>query len=153
MEEKIKALHLEINDQSELLTGKAEINTAGGDAFLIKNAAQRIKAVLDRNKISKQSRIRGLADYAYAIKRTGDVHEALRHITEAADLAKDHAPKMFPLVAFNVACYQCILGNSTPALSWLKLAIESNPEYKDSAQKDEDFKSIWGLDAFKELMK
>lgn len=153
MQEKIDGLHREINDQAELLTGKAEINTAGGDAFLINNAAQRIKAVLDRNHISKQSRIRGLADYAYAIKRTGDVRDALRNIQEAAALAKEYAPKMFPLVAFNAACYESILGNSANALDWLKQAIEKNPTYKDLAKKDADFSKLSELDEFKELTK
>lgn len=153
MQEKIHALHREINDQAELLTAKSEIATAGGDAFALANAAQRIKTVLERDHISKQSRIRGLADYAYAIKRTGNVPDALLHIEKAAELARECAPKMLPLVAFNAACYSCILGQTEKALEWLKTAIEHNPDYKESAKKDGDFKSIWEAEKFKTLTK
>jgi tetratricopeptide (TPR) repeat protein len=152
MQEKINALHREINDQSELLTAKAEINTANGDAFVLKNAAQRIREVLDRNQVSKESRIRGLADYAYAIKRTGDILDALKHIKEAADLAKDHAPQMIALLAFNAACYECMLGHESHSLEWLKLAIEKNPDYKSSAKADKDFSKINEHEAFKRLV-
>lgn len=151
MQEKIHALHREINDQAELLTAKSEIATSGGDTFTLANAAQRIKAVLERDHISKQSRIRGLADYAYAIKRTGNVPDALLHIEKAAELARECAPKMIPLVAFNAACYSCILGQTEKALTWLKTAIEHNPDYKETAKKDGDLKSIWEADKFKTL--
>lgn len=150
---KITALHREINDQSELLSAKAEINIASGSTFLLKNAARRIKLVLDRNEVSKQARIRGLADYAYAIKRTGDVPDALRHIEEAAVLAKESEPTMFSLIAFNAGCYECILGNRERALVWLKQAIEQHPEYKESAKRDKDFESIWEMPEFAEITK
>lgn len=149
-----KDLRREINDQIELVVARVEIDqsmtAAGVDARMLRNASTRIQAVLDRKEVSIKARIRGLADVAFAKKRLGDHESAFRLIKEAATTAKTQEPDMYPLLAFNAACYASLLKDSS-ALEWLRQAIEKNNHYKVAAATDSDFASIKDLKEFKDL--
>jgi predicted Zn-dependent protease len=52
-----------------------------------------------------------------------------------------------PLIAYNVACYYCNVGNDIQALAWLQKAFELAGDRKDvrvTAQADPDLQSLWG---------
>jgi hypothetical protein len=154
MGDRIQALHRELNNQAELFSAKAEVEIAisNNNMYGLANAATRIKSVLDRDDVSAESRIRGLADYAYAIKRTGDVKKALESISAAVPLAREKAPIKLPLLLFNAACYAAILEDKDSALRYLEEAISLNSSYKSSAQTDKDFTSVSETSKFKELI-
>ena len=79
------------------------------------------------------------------IHRSFALHE-LRRTTEARDLLLPAVDK-FPQVGtipYNLACYECQLGNLDPARKWLKRAIrlEGRKEIVTRALEDTDLKSL-----------
>lgn len=151
-------LHRELNDQIELLGARVEIDQSMKAELnrdqtnrLLTNASKRIKTVLDRNQVSVEAKIRGLADLAWAQKRLGDIEQSLEHILSAAAAAKEQKPGMYPLLAFNAACYSSLL-NKPNACDWLAEAIRVAPHYKQSARTDPDFDTIKDSQRFKELV-
>lgn len=69
--------------------------------------------------------------------------EALAAIGKAVELAPDH-----PLNKYNRACIYYLTGDRVHALDDLKTACEKMPRLKESARKDEDFKSLWEDEEF-----
>lgn len=148
-------LRREINDQIELVVARVEIEqsikSAAVDARMLRNASKRIQAVLDRKEVSNKARIRGLADLAFAKKRLGDHESAFFLVVEAANEAENNEAEMFPLLAYNAACYASLL-SKPEALDWLRKAIHKVPHYKESALKDTDFACMKESASFKELL-
>lgn len=150
-------LHREINDQIELIAARAEIDQAINGKFepaqgnrMLANASKRIQVVLDSHQVSIKARIRGMADLAFALKRLGDHEKAFQTVTDAADSAQSLEPKMFPLLAYNAACYATLL-DKPDSCEWLSKAIAANAQYKEAAKKDVDFEKIRETSRFKEL--
>jgi tetratricopeptide (TPR) repeat protein len=56
-------------------------------------------------------------------------------------------------VAYNVACLCAKNGRAETALQYLKLGIEVDPSYKESAKTDKDFDSIRHLPQFQQLIR
>ena len=142
------ATRKEMNGQMELMAARGELDQAINGKFdpqlanrMLNNAVKRISSVLEGQEMSTKAKIRGLADLAYARKRLGDVETAFETVHKAADLARADAPSMFPLLAYNAACYACLL-NQAEAIQWLKDAIAADSQYKENAAKDSDFASI-----------
>lgn len=44
---------------------------------------------------------------------------------------------------FNLACYECLLGNFEEAKRRLMDAIRLNPDYRLAALRDEDWQPLW----------
>ncbi|MEO7161255.1 MAG: hypothetical protein ABJA84_03870 [Polaromonas sp.] len=157
IESSMGGVRAEMLARIELLAASAEIAHAknGNESAqqkmqLLSTAAKRLDAVVKRPELSPETRIRGLADLGYAKKRLGDVDSAFSVVQEAATLAKHHAPDMYPLLAYNAACYSAILGR-TEASDWLSRAINENAEYRDNACADEDFLKVRDFEWFKKL--
>jgi hypothetical protein len=141
-------VHREINNQIELIAARAEIDQAINGKFelamsnrMLANACKRIDVVLADQQVSTKARIRGMADAAFAKKRLGQIELALDAVVAAANLAEGDQPEMYPLLAYNAACYSCLLGKSD-ALTWLAAAIKANPQHKDGAKADTDFATL-----------
>lgn len=80
------------------------------------------------------------------IHRSYALHE-LKRTQEARDLllpAVENFPKV-ETIPYNLACYECQLGNLTAARSWLLRALKrSDPaELKARALEDVDLKPLW----------
>ena len=80
---------------------------------------------------------------AYAVRRKtdGGIPQAREILTKARTL--------FPaetLIVYNLACYDCQLGDEASALQWLEqaVALGSKKEIKQMALKDQDLKPLWG---------
>ena len=151
-------VHGEINDQIELIAARAEIDQAINGKFesemanrMLANACKRIEAVLANQQVSIKARIRGMAHVAYAKKRLGDVEAAFAAVEQAANLAKDAEPTMFSLLAYNAACYACIL-QKPDCLRWLADAVAANPQHKEGAMKDPDFAGLKDTQEFQALV-
>jgi tetratricopeptide (TPR) repeat protein len=69
-----------------------------------------------------------------------DLQEALRLNSDSAEAYYDSA------------CIESILGNSSKALKFIKIAIEKESEYKEKARHDSDFENIRNTTRFKELV-
>lgn len=151
-------LRAEINGRIELLTARAEIAYAenetdpklklGGFA----SAISRIESALLLPDLPSSTKIKGLADLGYAKKRQGDVNGAMVKVMEAAGIAELDVPAMFPLLAYNAACYAVLLGRAD-ARQWLQKAIHANAEYRESACQDADFSAVHQEQWFIELIK
>jgi hypothetical protein len=74
------------------------------------------------------------------------LHE-LKRTAEARDLLLPAVSK-FPREAtltYNVACYECRLGNLSVARQWLKrtFALKMGPPFRLEAQSDPDLEILW----------
>jgi len=56
-----------------------------------------------------------------------------------------------PVNIYNRACIYCLKGDKANALADLEKAISMNPFFKESARKDEDFKSLYDDEDFKKI--
>ena len=79
---------------------------------------------------------------AYAVRRKegGGLDAAKRILAQA----QFQFPKE-PIIAYNLACYECQLGNETAALDWLRRAQSNGPpgKIRSMALDDRDFEPIW----------
>ena len=74
---------------------------------------------------------------------------------EEASIAVQKAIAIDPRDAqavYNAACYMSLLGRKSDALRYLERAIDINAKYKKAAKSDEDFKSLWDDDDFKQIV-
>ena len=75
---------------------------------------------------------------AYATRRT-------ESLESARDILLD-ALKRFPKIAvipFNLACYECRLGQLEKAMDYLARAFKLDATFHDQALEDEDLKPLW----------
>lgn len=75
---------------------------------------------------------------AYAKRRAEGIEVARRILADAAPL--------FPKVAtipFNLACYECQLGNLDEAMRKLQQAFALDGSYREAALEDEDLRALW----------
>ena len=82
----------------------------------------------------------GVIHCAYALHELDRTQEALNVLLPAAH----RFPKEFT-IAYNLACYTCVLGDRKAAWQWLEKAIElrDTAETKSMALNDPDLESIW----------
>ncbi len=76
--------------------------------------------------------------WAYATRRAESM--------EAARIILVNAVERLPNVAifhYNLACYECLLGNLETAKSRLKRTFDLEPRYRLKALEDEDLKAVW----------
>ncbi len=153
-------MRAEINAQAELLAARSEMDHANYFADPVEqnryrlNAIRRIEKVLENcSEVSYAAQIRGMADLAFNAKRLGDLPKALDTVHRAAELAREHAPDMLHLLAFNCACYGARLNRDEKEIQyWLVEAIKLKPEYKAAAATDEDFNGVRDKEWFKALV-
>jgi predicted Zn-dependent protease len=75
---------------------------------------------------------------AYAVRR-GESIEAAR------DILLD-AKKRFPkaaVIPFNLACYECQLGHTDAAMTFLEKAFKLDAHFREQAFDDDDLKPVW----------
>jgi tetratricopeptide (TPR) repeat protein len=79
---------------------------------------------------------------AYATRRMpgGGIPQAKEILSKAQPLF----PKE-PLIAYNLACYECLLGNSKAAWKWLEKAFDAGDpkRFKLMALQDRDLEPLW----------
>ncbi len=86
--------------------------------------------------------VSGWLHRAYALRRiqNGGLHQAWEALVPAADKFPQE-----PVVAFNLSCYACQLGQLDAARVWLKCALKIGgaQAIKTMALADEDLKPLW----------
>jgi tetratricopeptide (TPR) repeat protein len=75
---------------------------------------------------------------AYATRRCDSI-EVARNILVVAQ--KKHPNEA--IIPYNIACYDCQLGNLESAKGYLEHAIQLSPKIKPMAMEDEDLKPLW----------
>jgi tetratricopeptide (TPR) repeat protein len=75
---------------------------------------------------------------AYAVRRAGSLHAAKPILLDA--VRRNPAVAMFH---FNLACYDCQLGDLEGAKAWLKTAFAINPKLRQIALEDGDLEPLW----------
>jgi len=98
-------------------------------------------ALLTKGRILKR-----MAKPEGQLVNTDLLKQALKFASQASELEPDR-----PQPAYNVACYQALLGDKTEVLKNLGRAIQLNPSLKETAKTDDDFKSLWQDPDFKKL--
>lgn len=76
--------------------------------------------------------------YAYATRRAQTLEAAKAILLEAI---RKHPGE--PMIPFNLACYECQLGNLDVAKSYLKVAFAMEPKMRTTALNDPDLKPLW----------
>ena len=84
----------------------------------------------------------------------------LRRLYEAGDYAEvvERGRKLIesdprsPLLFYNVACCECLSGQTADALEHVRRAIELSGQFRDYAKNDSDLDAIRGEPAFEELV-
>lgn len=96
---------------------------------------------------------------AYRVPPGGELSDFFEHYNkqdyEGALAACHVALEKFPgnaLILYNVACMQSMLGRGDEALETLRTALEDWPQFKENAQKDDDFMSLREEPRFLELV-
>ena len=77
--------------------------------------------------------------HAYVARRAESIHAARTILCDA--LGK--FPQM-AVIPFNLACYECQLGELQLAHEYLQAAFELDPSFRDLALRDEDLEPLWG---------
>jgi tetratricopeptide (TPR) repeat protein len=85
---------------------------------------------------------------ASSLAKTGQYNEALTTMNKGIELAPN-APENY----YNRACIYSLKGDKSKALADLKKAFSINPEFKKYAVTDNDLKSLYEDNEFKELTK
>lgn len=80
------------------------------------------------------------------LSRLGRYDEAITSMNKGLEIAPNS-----PVNLYNRACIYSLKGDKAKALADLKQAISVYPGFKESATKDEDFKSLWNDEEFKKL--
>lgn len=79
---------------------------------------------------------------AYAIRRVpkGSVERAAEGLRPAAEKFPEE-----PTIPYNLACYECVLGNMDEARRWLQEAVRRGgaKKIKAMASRDEDLEPLW----------
>jgi Flp pilus assembly protein TadD len=82
--------------------------------------------------------IQWTVSWSYATRRADSV--------EAARLILLEAVERFPTAAilhYNLACYECLLGDVEVAKARLQHAFNLEPRYRLAALEDEDLEAVW----------
>jgi tetratricopeptide (TPR) repeat protein len=75
---------------------------------------------------------------AYAVRRAVSLDAAKAVLLQALHGLPDAA-----ILHYNLACYECCLGDLVAAKDCLKRAITLDPRYRERALEDEDLAPLW----------
>lgn len=77
-------------------------------------------------------------DFAYAVRRYQSVQAAKEILFTAESKFPTEA-----IIKYNLACYECVLGNVESAKEYLKRTFSIDPNWRLQALDDEDLKPLW----------
>ena len=101
----------------------------------------------ERALILKPGDITATVGLGWCLKRVGKVDVA----AQAYEAALKHHPQD-GLLHYNLACYQSLLGLSSPALKSLNKAIKLDDHFRNLAHDEIDFEPIRELPQFKKVL-
>ena len=120
-------------------------------AALLQDACEKYAKALE----IKPDKHEALNNWGGALGRLSYLHEG-RQRMETIEAAFDKAKRAEELKPgagiYNMACFHALLGRKKRALAALKKAVGQDPQHKEKAAKDEDFRSLWDDEAFKAIV-
>lgn len=128
--EELEQIDADQRSHTEVLALRVKIYGALKKWELMETVAKRLARIEPEN-------VQSTVSWAYAARRADSI--------EAARIILVNAVKRHPDVAvfhYNLACYECQLGNLDEAKSRLKRAFELEPSFKLKALDDEDLAVI-----------
>lgn len=134
-----------------------EIDAPHGTVVFVQPSTKR-KAVATSDETIVLA-IGGRRGEAYRVPPGGELSDFFEHYNkqdyEGALAACHVALEKFPgnaLILYNIACMQSMLGRGDESLETLRTALEGWPQFKENAQKDDDFASLREDPRFLELV-
>jgi len=134
-----------------------EIDAPHGTVVFVQPGAKR-KAVATSDETIVLA-VGGRRGQAYRVPPGGELFDFFEHYNkedyEGALAACHVALEKFPgnaLVLYNIACMQSMLGRGDEALETLRASVDKWPQFKENAQKDDDFTSLREDARFLELV-
>lgn len=97
-----------------------------------------MQAVAKRLAMIEPEKVQWTVSWAYATRRADSIEAARTILVNAVERIPDVA-----VFHYNLACYECQLGNLDEAKSRLKRAFELEPRYRIKALEDEDLEAVW----------
>jgi len=82
---------------------------------------------------------KGWVSWAFALRELNRIEEARAVLLEAMPL---HG-KTCDLLHYNLACYECLLGNLPAAKRHLKTATQKDKHWREAALEDPDLEALW----------
>jgi tetratricopeptide (TPR) repeat protein len=116
---------------TEVLALRVKIYSALNKWELMQTVAKRLALIEPDN-------VQWTVSWAYSTRRVDSIEAARTIMVNAVERMPDVA-----VFHYNLACYECQLGNLDEAKGRLKRAFELEPRYRIKALDDEDLESLW----------
>jgi Flp pilus assembly protein TadD len=132
----------EASDELELIEGEdrlsAAVMAARSDLYLAAKNWDLLIAVARELARLTPKNDQGWIQWAYALRELGRVAEAKAVLLQAEPIHAKCA-----VLHYNMACYECLLGDIPEARRRLAVACKMGQEWKKAALDDPDLKAIW----------
>jgi mannose-6-phosphate isomerase-like protein (cupin superfamily) len=155
--DKHEELYVVVQGSATFTVDGAEVDAPHGTVVFVQPEAKR-KAVATTDETIVLA-VGGRRGEAYRLPPGGELGGFFEHYNEKdyeGALAACHvALEKFPgnaLILYNIACMQSLLGRGDEALETLGTSVEAWPQFKENAQKDDDFTSLREDPRFLELV-
>lgn len=129
--EELEEIEPELRDRSEVLQLRLLIYCALSKWELMQTVA---KALALRDPDNVQWAV----SWAYATRRSDSIEAGRLILLEAVERLPEAA-----ILQYNLACYECLLGDVEVGKARLKHAFKLEPRYREKALDDEDLKTVW----------
>jgi Tfp pilus assembly protein PilF len=129
--EELEQIEAEQRGHTEVLAVRVSIYSALKKWDLMQTVAKRL-ALIDPDTAQ------WTVSWAYATRRAESIEAARLILVNALERLQDVA-----VFHYNLACYECQLGNLEEAKDRLKRAFQLEPRYRLKALDDEDLEPLW----------
>ena len=129
--EEIEAIEGEDRLSAEVMAVRSDLYMAAKDWDLVIAVARELARLTPKND-------RGWIHWAYALRELGRVAEAKGVLLQAEPLHAKCA-----VLHYNMACYECLLGDIPEARRRLAVACKLGEDWKTAALDDPDLKAMW----------
>ena len=132
----------EASDELELIEGEdrlsAAVMAARSNLYMAAKDWDLLIAVARELTRLTPKNDQGWIQWAYALRELGRVAEAKAVLLQAEPIHAKCA-----VLHYNMACYECLLGDIPEARRRLAVACKMGKEWKTAALDDPDLKAIW----------
>jgi len=130
-ETELDAINPDVRHLTQVLEIRMEI-------YLRQKEWERMQGIAVRLMRTDPNNPQWAISFAFATRRARSISAAKAILLEAL---VNH-PKE-PMISYNLACYECQLGNLDSAKLYLEQAIKMNPGFREGALKDVDLEPLW----------